>query len=322
MGGPPESLLARVGSIVIDREGAIYVADRKDQQVKVYDPNGRYIRAFGKVGQGPGEYQDLTWIFLTSRGGLGIHDFQRQIIHYYSLEGRYLSSHSVSRRPNTGGGRVLQLDGQDNFYSLTQVYDSRSATSWHEAARLNKDLTTDEILERLMFPTGPDWRERIERLIMRAHPAGGVVVGHPWEYAFRFYNVKGDLYKVVSRDFAPLPRTPEELEYQYKQSGFSRKFKNPFNDFTVDDRGWLIVRTTQRTLDRKEQFFDVFDEQGRYLAVMTLRTRDHLSDSWALTEPFSIHNGWIFFVGEDEEENLVILKCSADWPEASSAKNP
>lgn len=314
-GGPPESLLARVGAIVVDGEDRLYIADNKDQRIKSYDPSGRFIKAFGKAGQGPGEYQDLSWIFLTSRGILGVHDFQRQNIYYYTLDGRYQTSRPVSRKPNTGGGRSLQIDGGDNFYSLTQVYDPQSATSWHEAARLGKDLASDDILERLMFPTGRDWKDKIQRLILRAHPAGGVIVGHPWEYLFRFYDAAGKLSKVVSREFDPILATQKELEYRLRLNGSRRKFNDPISDFIVDERGWLIIKTSRRTPDRKEQFFDVFDERGRYLAFLTLPTRDYIGDAWALVEPFKVHKGRIYIVGEDDENNLVIRTYAVAWPQ-------
>ena len=38
-------------------DGNIYVYDQSDAFIKVYSPEGRYLRAFGGEGQGPGEIQ-------------------------------------------------------------------------------------------------------------------------------------------------------------------------------------------------------------------------------------------------------------------------
>jgi len=312
--GPSESLLAGIRTIVVDKKGWIYIADIKDQRVKIYDPSGRFIRGIGKVGQAPGEYQELSSIFLTSGNELGLHDFQRQQVHYFSPDGRYLRSIQVPRKPNTGGGRSLQIDGQDEFFSLSQVRDAESIRWWHEAARMGKALTMDENLERIEQPTGKGAISK--RLIIYGRPAGGVVIGHTWEYLLRFYDSKGRLEKEVSRDFDPVPLSKEESAYWYKMNKSRPTYFPPFSDFVVDDRGWLIVKTPKRTAGRKEQFFDVFDERGRFLAQMTLPTRDYLDDrfGWTLIEPFHVKSGRVYIVAEDDDGNLAVCRYAVTWP--------
>jgi hypothetical protein len=313
-GGPPESLLAGIGTIVVDQKGWIYIADIKDQQVKVYDPSGRFIRGIGKVGQAPGEYQELSSIFLTSGNELGLHDFQRQQVHYFSLNGRYLRSIQVPRKLNTGGGRGLYIDGQDNFFSLSQVRDVASIRWWHEAARMGKALERDDNLERIEQPTGEG--AILKRLIICGRPAGGVVIGHTWEYLFRFYDSEGRLEKEVFRDFDPVLPSKEESDYWYRTSGSRSSYFSPFSDFVVDDRGWLIVKTPKRTAGRQNQVFDVFDEKGRFQAQMTLPTRDYLNDrfGWAEMESFHVENGRVYIVTEDDDGNLNVRRYAVTWP--------
>ncbi len=62
--GPPEYLFGDIRSVAADRTGRIYVADRMGSTVRVYDPDGTFLRHLGREGRGPGEYRwpgDLTF---------------------------------------------------------------------------------------------------------------------------------------------------------------------------------------------------------------------------------------------------------------------
>ena len=45
-----------------DDEGRIHVADRSSNEIRVFGPEGRFLRAFGRSGDAPGEFQDLVGV--------------------------------------------------------------------------------------------------------------------------------------------------------------------------------------------------------------------------------------------------------------------
>ncbi|MDZ7773648.1 MAG: hypothetical protein U5K31_13050 [Balneolaceae bacterium] len=49
-----------VGDILADTSGNIYVSDRYYGHIKVLGPGGELLRAIGREGRGPGEFQDLV----------------------------------------------------------------------------------------------------------------------------------------------------------------------------------------------------------------------------------------------------------------------
>ena len=53
--GEGEIVLNRPFDLRVDAQGNIFVLDWGDVQFKVFAPDGRLLRAFGKEGQGPGE---------------------------------------------------------------------------------------------------------------------------------------------------------------------------------------------------------------------------------------------------------------------------
>jgi hypothetical protein len=49
---------------------------------------------------------------------------------------------------------------------------------------------------------------------------------------------------------------------------------------------------------------------------MVLPTRDYLNDrfGWTLIEPFSVKNGKVYIVAEDDDGNLLVRRYGVMWP--------
>jgi len=57
--------LGQIGTMMISDDGSVYAMQRKPATIKVYGPDGTYLREIGKEGDGPGEVRDG---FLGIRG--------------------------------------------------------------------------------------------------------------------------------------------------------------------------------------------------------------------------------------------------------------
>lgn len=60
----------RVRDVLRAGSGHLAVADGASQQIRVYDSTGRFVRAFGGPGEGPGEFRSLWTVVLRSDGRL------------------------------------------------------------------------------------------------------------------------------------------------------------------------------------------------------------------------------------------------------------
>ena len=60
----------RVRDVLRAGSGHLAVADGASQQIRVYDATGRFVRAFGGPGEGPGEFRSLWTVVLRSDGRL------------------------------------------------------------------------------------------------------------------------------------------------------------------------------------------------------------------------------------------------------------
>jgi hypothetical protein len=94
--GTGPDVFGRVVALEVDDRKRIYVLDSQNHQVAVFDSLGRVVRAFGKRGQGPGEFESpmgLAWLRPTELvvvhlGGYAVFD----------TAGVFLRSH---RRPSS-----------------------------------------------------------------------------------------------------------------------------------------------------------------------------------------------------------------------------
>jgi hypothetical protein len=64
--------------------------------VFVFDEKGKYLHKIGRVGHGPGEYQDITNIFIEDQN-ICLFDFGAQKVLIYDKNGQYISSQALDR---------------------------------------------------------------------------------------------------------------------------------------------------------------------------------------------------------------------------------
>jgi hypothetical protein len=78
--GAEEYLLGAVGGVTADSAGRIYVSDRMGSFVRVYGPEGAFLRQLGREGEGPGEYSWPSDLFLDDGGRLWVRDSRRATV--------------------------------------------------------------------------------------------------------------------------------------------------------------------------------------------------------------------------------------------------
>jgi hypothetical protein len=70
--------------------GELYVLDSGDRAVKVYSPEGRFLRRFGRQGGGPGEFQLPTGLRVDSL--VRVSDLGQRRMSYFGLDGRHVET--------------------------------------------------------------------------------------------------------------------------------------------------------------------------------------------------------------------------------------
>lgn len=88
-----ESLLSQPKGFVVDDDENIYASDWSDQDIKVFDNNGNFIRTIGSKGSGPGEFQIIGSIALLPDRRLMVMDFDARRTSIFEHDGQFLNSY-------------------------------------------------------------------------------------------------------------------------------------------------------------------------------------------------------------------------------------
>ncbi len=113
--GVEDFVFSQIRSVQVDEEENIYVLDRKEACVKAFDKNGKYIRTFGKKGQGPGEIQRPYRMHLFAGKEILIYDTGNRRLSFYSLDGKFLREIPIAKYnfertiPNSKGNIIAHL---------------------------------------------------------------------------------------------------------------------------------------------------------------------------------------------------------------------
>jgi DNA-binding beta-propeller fold protein YncE len=129
-GNPPEALTDPNDVITDPGNGDIYVAESHSNvedpnlvgRISVFDRNGKFLRAIGKAGQGPGEFRTPHMIKFDSQGRLIVADRHNHRIQILTKDGKYVGEYREFSRASG-----LTIDGNDTIY----VADSESSPQRH-----------------------------------------------------------------------------------------------------------------------------------------------------------------------------------------------
>jgi hypothetical protein len=107
--------LTTISDLVVGSNGAIYVAQPLEKQVRIYDHRGRFVKTFGRGGAGPGEFQDVRTIGWA-RDTLWVRDRALGRISLFTPEGEFVETVDFHHRVDSsawtwGGPWALLADG-------------------------------------------------------------------------------------------------------------------------------------------------------------------------------------------------------------------
>lgn len=91
--GEAEYQFGQIAGLDVDADGRIYVLDQQASEVRVFDPDGQFIRSMGRAGSGPGELsQGAGPVFVAPGGDVLVPDIMNQRINLYSPLGEATGS--------------------------------------------------------------------------------------------------------------------------------------------------------------------------------------------------------------------------------------
>jgi hypothetical protein len=306
-----EDMFAELTSLDVDGDGNIYILDRKEKKVKIFDSSGKFVKKFGEEGQGPGEMFVPVSIQITYNNELVIGDAGNQRLMFFSLEGELLREISAAAKKALGLALPL-IDSQGDIIGqqivptesqlLREVrkYDSELNTLFTIASIDNTNIIQGKINPFQVV------------LFYQLGKENSIYISNPDEYEIKVLTTEGKLVKRILKDYESVELTEKDKEdFLERVPEIAGPIKDriefpkvypAYQNFTLDEEWRLFVRTFEKGKEEGEFFFDVFNVEGRYIAKIPFRG-----------EP-RVWKGKKLYAVEEDEDGFQILKVyNVQW---------
>lgn len=285
-----------VADIEIDEDGNVYLLDSQLSEVKIYTPDGEFIRSIGREGEGPGEFRRPSAIFFTKEGNVGVMQTIPGKIVILTPEGEPVGDHPLPE-PEDGGFQIL-TGGQANkgqiVLGLARTALAEDQSSWSRtdflmrvdgegkevatyAKKTNTIVLADAVLNWAKWDT-------FERRWTVA-PDGKVYACESHnDYEITVWNADGSLDRKITREYKHRAQTADEKEFLTKLMDFFAQqipgcrveIENNTKDidsFHIRDDGSIWVLSSDGSHDHPEGslgVFDVYNKEGQFVRNVTL----------------------------------------------------
>ena len=296
----------------------IYVVDAGSSRVLVFDFQGKFLRAVGRKGQGPGEFATPTGLALTGDGGFAVADRDNNRVQLFGPDGVFVRSVGVKE---TRVADLLVVDGR--FYTVPAHGASAYSVTMGSEAESQPLVTVldgegEKVLEIAVadFPEKHPFIRAIKhRVSLALSPGGRLFLPFYAMNLVHVFDTEGNKKGGFSRPLAFKPITPTLIEQRSPTEGVVQmraEMDIVSSDAAFGPDGKLYILTATDSLSERVKKpadqrgpapmrIDVIDPEG-YRAERTIDC-----DAGALT--FGVLDGGrLVYICEDAEGELA-LKC-------------
>lgn len=298
------------GCIDVDTSGNIYVLDSGVHKVFILDSQGRYLKHFGKKGQGPGEFQTPSCMKIMPDGKINIVDNGNRKIIQFDSNGNYIGGISLTNYPSLARPMIDPEGGilgmYDEFEPRTTLALIRIPPNYIEPAFYFKSIESRPIFDgnsiNLFFP----------QFEFTVSTKGYIIWGFQDKYILNISSLDGRAIRNIENEYDQIVLPYAVAEARAKQM-FSRipgpmnykiehpQYYWPFSTLIADESGRLLARTPHKTADGKS-IYDLFDEEGRLLSRLAF-----------YGSPVLWKNNFLFIVDESSLIGQVIKRYRVEY---------
>jgi len=252
----------------------------------VFDASGRFLRKFGRSGQGPGEYQNPGRLRVLDSGELAFYDGGGDKFLYFNAEGAFLREvRNTSKIAIFGPNGALCLDGAGYLFEEMDFDPAKAGMEYHltltgmdfhKTARLGESISKENPLKANRY-------NLFDGYIKYAVLGGRIYAasqGAP-QFEINLYNFQGRWLRSIQKEWrkvripqsykdAILGASKGSLGTMLKDKGYFPDFYPAIKELYVDGRGRLLVETYEAGPAKEETIVDVFSPDGTFIGEQPL----------------------------------------------------
>ena len=230
--GADWEMFANVTSVAFDARGNLYVVDgsrvisEADMRVLVFDASGSFVREFGSMGEGPGEFKMPTGVAVMRDGTTVVEDLGHGAYLLFDANGEFLRRVRMAPSnigfhnmlPDPRGGGVFMSDEEGVSFNVggTPLPRPTSRPVWRMEFG-GEEARNDTVVEGRLAPRGdgrtdpdaPFGRDPVYEppLLAAVLPDGSVVHSDSSAYELRITPPGPGETRVIRRPLRPRPVT-------------------------------------------------------------------------------------------------------------------
>ena len=138
--GRPEEEFVRIVMAVRTPSGTIAVVDQAAPEIRLFTPDGRFLRRLGRNGEGPGEFRRIGALFTVADTLVAFDPTVRRLT-WYSVAGNLLRTAPFQYSPEAGQLYITARLGTGEW-----VVTTTASPSWEHGSGVYRDTTRVGIL--------------------------------------------------------------------------------------------------------------------------------------------------------------------------------
>jgi len=273
-----------VASIAVDSKENIYVLDFRSSSVKKFNKKGKFVKSFGKRGNGPGEFTFAESITINN-DTIGINDFQSAKIVQFDSNGNFIRNRSVQAQSRFKD--IIPVGKGKYIANLTSIIEENNAYFFdYNVLLLNQKFEKIKSLRNFKQKYNPD-KPHCRLDMYDPYVVGDnkifVPVNSDLIYRIDVYNFDGNkLYSIDKNyrrvEFLESEKTAYDSLFRLNRRGtppLTVQYKKAINFIYHDNKGRLLAASS---IERNKQnmhnlYFDVFKD-GVFLNQVQLNLHD------------------------------------------------
>ncbi len=279
--GEEQYQFGNLRAIAVDAEGLMYAYDAHVPVLRVYSPDGNWLRDVGREGEGPGEYkQPDSGLAILPDGRVALRDPGNGRITLYSADGEYDGFYRIAGSFNTSAPLIADTAGALLTYIVTNlgtsVFEWKSGLARYVADGAVDTLTMPDLgYEEAQVSAEREGSSSISGVpfapeqVTAYSPFGYFLIGISEGYSFDLLRPEGVLRIRRAYDPVPVDGGEAEAERERMTANFRRNYpgwkwngppippvKPAYDGFypSEDGRIWVHVPApSERYMDAEEQ---------------------------------------------------------------------